>query len=155
MCKCACVESPHYLALVVVCLPNVIKTWLLIHGYNPYIMFYLCTSKVFHVLGNHCSSQCNDAHRSMFLGTIAHPNVMMHNVKRCILQGIYVGVQIQLKQKLFQNTYMYIIFSVCDWHVKSPASVCCMYAVPNNIDNPNLKDCQVLVLLNKMWVDIL
>ena len=75
---------------------------------------------------------------SMFLGTLAHPNVMMHNVKRCILQGIYVGVQIQLKQKLF-HTCMYIIFSVCDWHVKSPASVCCMYAVPNNIDKSKLE----------------
>ena len=49
---CACVESRHYLVRFVVCFPNVILT--LLHGFDPYIAFYLrCYCSMFRT---HCNA---------------------------------------------------------------------------------------------------
>ena len=88
---CFCVESPHYLAWFLVSIPNVIKT--LLHGFDPYITFYLC-------------SKC-----SMFFGVNTHRNAMKRSIEMCLSKG-------QKEEKFMRSVQsIKIALIMHNWHM--------------------------------------
>lgn len=85
------IKSPHYLAWLVMCFANVIKT--LILGFNPLMTFYLCCKW------------------STFLHAHTLPNAIKHSIKICffITEGrdIYKGCSaLNDKMKMFHVFFL-------------------------------------------------